>query len=550
MYVDSSTVRSPSGKSYTRQLLRESYRENGKVRHRTIANLSSCSSEEIEAIRLALRHKDNLKELTTLKDDLSLQQGLSVGAVWTVFEVARQLGIVDALGSHRQGKLALWQVIARVIEQGSRLSAVRLAGSHAACDILDLGKFDEDDCYENLDWLCEHQAEIEGRLFHREEGEQGLFLYDVTSSYLEGMHNELGAFGYNRDRKRGKRQIVIGLLCNGSGVPLSVEVFRGNTTDGATFGSQVRKVAERFGGGEITFVGDRGMIKSGQIKDLAGRDFHYITAITKPQIETLLRSGVLQMELFDEKVAEVKTDDGIRYVFRRNPVRAEELGVSRRDKKRVVMKEVEERNRYLAEHARANVEVALRKVSEKIKRLKLSGWLHAEATGREMILREDAQALAEESKLDGCYVLKTDLTLELASTQIVHDRYKDLALVEWAFRSSKTVHLETRPIYVRLESRTRGHVLVVMLAYRIISELARRWQDLDLTVEEGIGQLKSLCATIVCVNDEVRYNRIPKPRESVQQLLSAATVRLPDVIPHKGVTVTTKKKLPSSRKKR
>jgi hypothetical protein len=513
MYVDSSTVRSPSGKSYTRQLLRESYRENGKVRHRTIANLSSCSSEEIEAIRLALRHKDNLKELTTLKDDLSLQQGLSVGAVWTVFEVARQLGIVDALGSHRQGKLALWQVIARVIEQGSRLSAVRLAGSHAACDILDLGKFDEDDCYENLDWLCEHQAEIEGRLFHREEGEQGLFLYDVTSSYLEGMHNELGAFGYNRDRKRGKRQIVIGLLCNGSGVPLSVEVF-------------------------------------GQIKDLAGRDFHYITAITKPQIETLLRSGVLQMELFDEKVAEVKTDDGIRYVFRRNPVRAEELGVSRRDKKRVVMKEVEERNRYLAEHARANVEVALRKVSEKIKRLKLSGWLHAEATGREMILREDAQALAEESKLDGCYVLKTDLTLELASTQIVHDRYKDLALVEWAFRSSKTVHLETRPIYVRLESRTRGHVLVVMLAYRIISELARRWQDLDLTVEEGIGQLKSLCATIVCVNDEVRYNRIPKPRESVQQLLSAATVRLPDVIPHKGVTVTTKKKLPSSRKKR
>lgn len=167
-----------------------------------------------------------------------------------------------------------------------------------------------------------------------------------------------------------------------------------------------------------------------------------------------------------------------------------------------------------------------------------------------MVLREDAQALAEESKLDGCYVLKTDLTLEVASTQIVHDRYKDLALVEWAFRSSKTVHLEARPIYVRLESRTRGHVFVVMLAYCIILELARRWQHLDLTVEEGIGQLKSLCATLVCVKDEVRYNRIPKPRESLQQMLSAATVRLPEVIPHKGVTVTTKKKLPSRRKHR
>ena len=550
MYVDSSTVRSPSGKSYTRHLLRESYRQVGKVRHRTIANLSGCSSEEIEAIRLALGHKQNLKELASLKDDLSLQQGLSVGAVWTVWELARQLGIVDSLGPGRQGKLALWQVIARVMEQGSRLSAVRLAGSHAACDILGLDKFDEDDCYENLDWLCEHQAEIEGRLFRRGESEGGLFLYDVTSSYLEGTQNERGAFGYNRDGKRGKRQIVIGLLCNGWGVPLSVEVFRGNTADRATFGSQVRKVAQRFGGGEITFVGDRGMIKSGQIKDLAAEDFHYITAITKPQIETLLHSGVLQMELFDEKVAEVQTDEGVRYVFRRNPVRAVELGVSRRDKQRVVMKEVGEQNRYLVEHPRANVEVALRKVEEKIKRLKLFGWLHAEATGRDIIVREDAEALAEESKLDGCYVLKTDLNRELASKQMVHDRYKDLALVEWAFRSSKTVHLEVRPIYVRLESRTRGHVFVVMLAYRIISELARRWQHLDLTVEEGLEQLKSLCATVVSVREEVHYNRIPEPRESLRRLLEAAKVRLPEVIPHKGVIVTTKKKLPSRRKKR
>ena len=460
MYVDSSTVRSPSGKSYTRHLLRESYRQDGKVRHRTIANLSGCSSEEIEAIRLALGHKQNLKELVSLKDDLSLQQGLSVGAVWTVWELARQLGIVDSLGSGRQGKLALWQVIARVMEQGSRLSAVRLAGSHAACDILDLDKFDEEDCYENLDWLCEHQAKIEGRLFHRGESEGGLFLYDVTSSYLEGTQNELGAFGYNRDGKRGKRQIVIGLLCNGWGVPLSVEVFRGNTADRATFGSQVRKVAQRVGGGEITFVGDRGMIKSGQIKDLAAEGFHYITAITKPQIETLLHSGVLQMELFDEEVAEVQTGEGVRYVFRRNPVRAVELGASRRDKQRVVMKEVEEQNCYLAEHARADVKVALRKVEEKIKRLKLFGWLHIEATGRDIIVREDAEALAEESKLDGCYVLKTDLNRELASKQMVHDRYKDLALVEWAFRSSKTVHLEARPIYVGL-----SHGPVVMFLW-------------------------------------------------------------------------------------
>ena len=243
MYVDRSTVRSKSGKAYTRQLLRESYRENGKVKHRTIANLSKCKPEEIEAIRLALKHKGELPKLIERRGiegrgiegrgDLKWEQGLSIGAVWTVFQLAKELGVVRALGSTRQGKLALWQVMARVIDQGSRLSAVRLAGAHAACDVLTLGRFHEDHLYENLDWLCQRQADIERRLFqtrYPKRGEQPqLFLYDVTSSYFEGTQNELAALGYNRDGKRGKRQIVIGLLCDAAGVPVSIEVFKGNT---------------------------------------------------------------------------------------------------------------------------------------------------------------------------------------------------------------------------------------------------------------------------------------------------------------------------------
>ena len=272
MYVDTSTVHTSTGKSYTRHLLRKSYREEGKVKHRTIANLSSCTPEEIEAIRLALAHKHHLSALVNLKDDLRLEQGLSVGAVWTVFSVAKRLGIVDALGSSRAGKLALWQVISRVIDQGSRLSAVRLAESHAACDVLNLAKFNEDDLYSNLDWLRENQAKIEDHLYmERNEERAGeddqsaapqLFLYDVTSSYLEGTKNELSAFGYNRDKKKGKRQIVIGLLCDEAGIPLSIEVFTGNTKDPQTVSSQVKKVVQRFGGGSVTFVGDRGMILS------------------------------------------------------------------------------------------------------------------------------------------------------------------------------------------------------------------------------------------------------------------------------------------------
>ena len=184
-----------------------------------------------------------------------MKQGPSFGAVWTVYHVARRLGI-QALGTTRAGKLALWQVIARVIDQGSRLSAVRLAMAHAACDVLGLGTFDEDALYENLDWLAGAQAGVEDRLFaQRTKTKPGtLFLYDVTSSYVEGTQNAFAAFGYNRDGKKGKRQIVIGLLCDEDGHPISIEVFPGNTPDPHTFAAQLAKVKTRFDIQEITLV--------------------------------------------------------------------------------------------------------------------------------------------------------------------------------------------------------------------------------------------------------------------------------------------------------
>ncbi len=549
MYVDESTVRQ-NEKTYTRYLLRESYREGKKVRHRTIANLSQCSPEEIAAIRLALRHKKNLSELTTHAETVFLKQGLSVGAVWLLYDMSRRLGIADALGMTRQGKLALWQVLARVIDQGSRLSAVRLAGAHAACDVLGLGKFDEDDLYDNLDWLSENQSTIEGRLFAgmKRSGNPGLYLYDVTSSYLEGTQNELSAFGYNRDGKKGKRQIVIGLLCDEAGAPLSIEVFTGNTQDTRTFAAQIKKAAERFGGSEVTFVGDRGMIKSGQVEELGEYGFHYITAITKPQIETLLRTGVIQMSLFDQELAEVSGEDGLRYVLRRNPARAEEISKSREDKLMSLHKEISRQNEYLKEHSLAKVETALKKLRQRCNRMKLSEWVTVTAEDKEIKLGINQDVLREKAKLDGCYVLKSDLSPEVATKEIIHNRYKDLSLVEAAFRSSKTVHLELRPIHVRLATRTRGHVFVVMMAYRIIRELAVRWQDLDMTVEEGINELSTLCAQEVSFDGKEQCNQIPQPRGSVKKLLDAARVRMPEVLPSKSIIVTTKKKLTSRRK--
>src|SRR4030066_1723555 len=551
MYVDSSTVKQ-GDKSYTRHLLRESYREGKKVKHRTIANLSQCSAEEIAAIRLALRHKKNLSELTTGKGKSFLQkQGLSIGAVWLIYDIARQVGIVDALGTTRPGKLGLWQVIARVIDQGSRLSAVRLAVCHAACYVVGLGKFDEDDLYDNLDWLCENQASLEDRLFRNlyRTDKPGLFLYDVTSSYFEGTHNELSAFGYNRDGKKGKQQIVIGLLCNETGVPLSVEVFTGNTQDPKTFAPQIKKVAERFGSQGVTFVGDRGMIKSQQIEQLGSEEygFHYHTAITKPQKEKLLKENVIQMNLFDQELAEVKTTEGLRYVLRRNPARAMEIQKSKQDKLNALKKEIAKQNKYLKEHPRSIVEVALRNVNERSKQLKVSDWALIKASGRQIELTVDDDILKEEAKLDGCYVLKTDLSEEAATKEIIHNRYKDLALVESAFRTSKTVELELRPIHVRLATRTRGHTFVVMLAYRIVKELSMRWQHLNVTVQEGINELATLCATELLLYGAVQLNDIPEPRESVKKLIDAANVRLPKSLPCRGIKVTTKKKLQPSR---
>ena len=548
MYIARALWPSSNGKTYQSIYLRESYRDGPHVRKRDIANLTHCDPKEVAAIELALKFKGDLSALGSL-DHIQLRQGLSVGAVWTVYEVARRRGIDTALGHDFAGQLALWQVLARVLDQGSRLSAVRLAQLHAACDVLGIRRgFDENDLYANLGWLSQQQEQIEDRLFASRKGHKPeLFLYDVTSSYLEGQANALGAYGYNRDGKKGKKQIVIGLLCDEQGEPVSTEVFQGNTQDPATFASQVNKAKDRFGCERVTFVGDRGMIKSGQIRDLEQAGFHYITAITKPQIQTLLKAGVLQMDLFDVELCEV-SHEGVRYVLRRNPLRADELAASRADKKASVERLRETLDRYLTEHPRAQTSTAERSVRAKIAQLKLDAWLAVEVAGRSLQLTVNQPALDEISRLDGCYVLKTDLLQSAASKKVIHDRYQDLAEVEQAFRNCKTAHLEARPIYVRTADHTRGHVLVVMLAYLIRRDLSQAWTSLDVTVEEGLHQLQTLCSTEINVDGGGSCLRIPTPSPASLPLFQALHLQLPKLLPHTETRVVTRRKLPERRR--
>lgn len=546
MHVDSSSY-TARGKRYTRHLLRTSYRVGKKVRHRTVASLCGCSNEEIAAIKLALKHKDNLRVLGEIKEPYALSQGKRIGAVWCVSQLMQRLGLCDLLGNHREGRLAQWQVMARLIDQGSRLSSVRLAQSHAGCEVLSISSLDEDDLYANLNWIAEQQETLEEELFKKRYGQTPpqLFLYDVTSTYLEGKNNALGTFGYNRDGKKGKQQIVVGLLTDGEGSPVAVRVFAGNTQDPKTVATQVRTLANRFGVQEVTLVGDRGMLKRPQL-DRLPEGFHYITAITKPQMRTLLSSNVLQMDLFDDMVGEVVTEDGPRYVIRRNPKRAFELAQSRTDKEATLNALTAKENQYLVDHPRAKVEKAVSRIENKAKKLKIANWSFVKTEDRTLTLYVDEVARKEAAQLDGCYVIKTDVPIKDASAQTIHDRYLDLAKVEAAFRTMKTSHLEIRPVYVTKESSTHAHVFVVMLAYLVRRVLAQAWAPLNVTVEEGLDELGAICQHELQIK-ETRCLTIPAPNSRAKSLLDALGIVLPNALPYRSANVATHKKLQSER---
>lgn len=552
MYIARANWPSKDGKKIHQSIwLRESYREGGKVKKRNIANLKNCPPEEILAIELALKYKNDLKQLEKiLEGKINQKQGRSVGAVWVLWRLCHEIGLAGVMGKAKNALLCLWMVLARLIDQGSRLSAVRLAKDHAACELLGLTDFDENDLYKALDWISDNQEKIEKKLFKHTYGEAKptLFLYDVTSSYLEGDKNELGDWGYNRDKKRGKKQIVIGLLCDDQGAPISIKVFKGNTADIKTFADQIEKTAAQFGCDRVTMVGDRGMIKSGQIEDLKEVGFHYITAITKAQIKSRIKKGVFQLELFDENICEVQ-DHGVRYILRRNPVRAEETAGSRMDRIGRLIALAEKQNQYLAEHPRADSFKALQKVWEQEGRLQVGEFVTITGGNRVIKVEVDEKHLSEIAELDGCYALKTDLPSEAASKQVIHDRYKDLADVETAFRTIKTGHLEVRPIYVRQESRTRGHAFIVMLAYLLRLKLKDAWWDLDITVEEGLKQLSTLCAMENEVNgQQAAFLSVPTPRDRLARLFAALNIDPPTTLPRRTANVDTKQKLQTRRK--
>jgi hypothetical protein len=473
MYID--VV--PNRTSPPAVLLRESYRVGKQTKKRTLANLSALPPEAVEVLRRALRGQ----KLVPLEEAFQVERGRAHGHVAAVLGTLRKLGLESLLSARpcRERDLAVGMIVARILDPASKLATARGLGAETAFSTLagELGleEASVDELYAALDWLLERQDRIERKLAQRELSDGTLVLYDVTSTYFEGRKCPLAKYGYSRDQKKGKLQIVFGLLCTAGGCPVAVEVFPGNTSDPNTLSSAIEKVCARFALKRIVLVADRGMLTEARIesdlKPLSGR-LDWITALRAPAIQKLVEDGDLQLSLFDERdLAEIVSNSfpGERLIACRNPLLAGERARKREALVRATEEKLEEiaaATRRERRPLRGSEKIAL-KVGAVLGRSKVAKHFRHEITENSFRYARDARGIQREAALDGVYVIRTNVPAGEIGAEDAVGAYKSLSTVERAFRSFKTVDLEVRPIYHRAEKRVRAHIFLCMLAYYV-----------------------------------------------------------------------------------
>ena len=470
MYIESI----PNRSSPPAILLRESFREGGRVGKRTLANLSAWPTELVEGLRTLLKGG-----VAVAADGIHIRRALPHGHAAAVLGTIRAIGLDRLLGKpsdNRLTPLAIALIASRLVSPASKLATAReLAAATAASSLgrlLGLGEVDEVELYRALDWLGARQSAIETGLAHRHLTAGALVLYDVSSSWLEGRCCELARFGHSRDGKKGKLQIVYGLLCASDGCPVAVEVFEGNTADPMTLAAQIDKLKGRFGLSRVVLVGDRGMITSARIRDeLKPAGLDWITALRAPQIRALLDTGAFQLSLFDERdLAEITAPEfpGERLVVCKNPLLAEERARKRED----LLQATEAALGKLADQiARGNGRKGQDKIARAVGRIenryKLAKLFDIAVAEDGFSFARNPARIATEARLDGFYVIRTSVEDKTLAADRVVGAYKDLAHVERAFRSLKTVDLHLRPIHHWLAPRVRAHVFLCMLACHV-----------------------------------------------------------------------------------
>jgi transposase len=465
-------------------LLRESFRQDGKVHNRTIANLSAWPPAKVDALRQVLKGAS----VTSVPGGaFQILRSQPHGHVAAVVGSLRNTGLERILSDDpsRQRDLVVAMIAARILDPSSKLATARALDpdtlSSSLGDYLGLQKVADDDLYRAMDWLLERQTDIENALAKRHFAEGGLVLYDLTSTYFEGRHCKLAHQGHSRDDKGSKPQIVFGLLTNVEGCPVAVEVFDGNTADPKTVPDQVKKLRDRFGLKQVIFVGDRGMITSARIREDFAEDqgLNWITALRSTSIQKLAADGALQSSLFDTTdLAEITHPDypGERLVACFNPLLSEQRARKRDELLQATEKELEKIAAATCRPKRPlrGKHVIGLRVGRVLGRFKMGK--HYKITIQEDGFRYERKldSIEREKKLDGIYVIRTNVKAETLSSPEVVRSYKQLSNVERAFRSLKTVDLKVRPIHHRLEDRVRAHVLLCMLAYYVEWHMRRK----------------------------------------------------------------------------
>lgn len=456
-------------------LLRESYREDGKVKNRTLANLSRWPEDKVEALAAVLK---GLPPKVSLEDRFEIVRSLPHGHVAAVLGVLGNLGVeelIDLVPS-RSRDLVVAMIVAQVIDPSSKLACARGLRSETASsslgEVLGLTGADEDDLYQAMDWLRARQGAIEDALAARHLEERTLVLYDVSSAAFEGKKCPLGAIGHAKDGVRGRLQIVYGLLTSKAGVPVAIEVFKGNTGDPATVASQVKKLKQRFSISHVCLVGDRGMLTKARLEnDVVPAELDFITALRAPQIKALVEGGAVQLSLFDtQDLFEITHPDypGERLVACKNPLLAEERTTKRASLLSSTEAELQKIAAAVARQRRplrGKDKIALR-VGKMVNRYKMAKHFLLEIADDAFSFQRDEAKIAAEAALDGIYVLRTSLAEETLEGPEVVSSYKALENVERAFRGFNT-DLDIRPIRHRTEERVRAHVFLRMLSYYV-----------------------------------------------------------------------------------
>jgi hypothetical protein len=501
MYIESV----PNRNSPPAILLRESYRDGGKIKKRTIANLSELPTEIVEGLRTLLKGG---KVAPAEQETIIVRRSLPHGHVAAVLGTLRSIGLDRVLGppGNRCRDLVIAMIVARLIAPASKLATARmldpLTAASSLGEVLSLGPVDEDELYSALDWLGERQEAIEKALARKHLHNGTLVLYDVSSSYLEGRCCELAQLGYNRDGKKGKLQIVYGLLCAPDGCPVAIEVFEGSTGDPRTLTVQIDKVKKRFALAHVVVVGDRGMITQARIDaEIAPAGLDWITALRAPAIRALVEAGALQMSLFDQRdIAAITSPDypGERLIICRNA----DLARERARKRQELLAATEEDLAVIAaavgrarKPLRGEADIAL-KVGAVINRYKMAKHFELTIGEASFAFHRKTEAIAAEAALDGVYVVRTSLPKKALDDAATVGSYKSLARVERAFRSLKTVDIHLRPIFHWSAPRVRAHVLLCMLAYQVEHHMRARLAPM-LYDETDHEQAAAMRASIV-----------------------------------------------------